>query len=383
MSIARAAVVGGGIGGLAAALALARRGIDVVVHERAQAFHEVGAGLQIGPNGVHVLRALGLHGALDAHSARPLAVEMRDGPSGRRVASVDMSACERRYGAPYLQFHRADLLKMLADAVQEAGVETRLGSEVSPDAPPDTDVVIAADGVRSAFRAALGLGSDAGFTGQVAWRALVRQGAPTVGLDASRTQLFMGPGRHVVVYPLREGRLWNIVAVEERNEWTAESWDEPADAEAMRAGFSGWCPQVAGLLDGIEQGHRWGLFAHAPLPQWHKGNVVLLGDACHPMLPFMAQGATMALEDAWVLAESLLSHRALPEALAAYERARKARATRVQRVAARNARIYHMGPGPVRIGLRTGMAGVGALAPGGLLGRFDWLYGGDVTGARR
>lgn len=382
MSTARAAVVGGGIGGLAAALALARRGVEVAVYERAPAFHEVGAGLQIGPNGVHVLHALGLHAVLEAHAARPVAVEMRDGESGRLVASVDMSACEERYGAPYLQFHRADLLDILADAVSDAGIEVQFDALISPEAPPDADVVIAADGVRSAFREAIVPGAEPAFTGQVAWRALVPHGSAAEGLDPARTQLFMGPGRHVVVYPLRDGRLWNIVAVEERNEWMAEGWDEPADAETMRAGFAGWCPQVSNLLGRIEQGHRWGLFAHGELPRWHKGNVALLGDACHPMLPFMAQGATMALEDAWVLAESLMSHRGVSSALPAYERLRKARATRVQKVAWRNARIYHMAPGPVRMGLRAGMAAVGALAPGGLLGRFDWLYGHDVTRGR-
>ncbi|WP_233416897.1 FAD-dependent monooxygenase [Halovulum marinum] len=378
--IRTAAVVGAGIGGMAAALSLARRGVAVTVHERAPAFDDVGAGLQIGPNGVHVLRALGLGAELDAHAARPRAVEMRDGLSGRLVAAVDMAAAEGRYGAPYLQLHRADLLAVLTEAATGAGATLRFASEIDPGAPPQADAVIAADGVRSAFRRRALPDVAPAFTGQVAWRALVPHGAAADGLDPGRTLLFMGPGRHVVVYPLRGGALWNLVAVEARDAWTAEGWTAVADVERMRAGFAGWCAPVTRLLAAVGEGREWGLFAHGALPRWHRGNVALLGDACHPMLPFLAQGATMAIEDAWVLADCLERHGDVPAALAAYERARKPRVTRVQRAAARNARLYHLPPGPLRAGLRAGMAGVGALAPGGLLARFDWLYGHDVTG---
>jgi len=374
-----AVVVGAGIGGLTAALALARRGIDVQVHERAAAFGEVGAGLQIGPNGVHVLRALGLEAGLMARASQPQAVDMRDGLSGRRIASVPMRDALDRYGAPYVQIHRADLLDLLADAARASGVRVHFNSCVAPDNPPKADVLVAADGIRSTFRAALVPGIAPAFTGQVAWRALVPAGLVPEVLDPRRTALFMGPGRHVVAYTLRDSSVWNLVAVEERADWTAEGWNEPANPEDMRAGFAGWCAPVSRLLDAVDEGHRWGLFGHGMLPRWHDDRTALLGDACHPMLPFLAQGATMAVEDAWVLAECLATSDDVPRALAWYETARKGRTTRVQGAAARNAAIYHMAPGPARAVLRTGMKAVGALAPGGLLARFDWLYGRNVT----
>ncbi len=378
-----AVVVGAGIGGLTAALALASRGIDVQVHERAAAFGEVGAGLQIGPNGVHVLRALGLEAVLMARASQPQAVDMCDGHSGRRIASVRMQDARDRYGAPYVQIHRADLLDLLADAALAAGVHVHFDSRVAPEDPRMADVVIAADGVRSAFRSALVPGIAPEFTGQVAWRALVPAGLVPEVLDPRRTALFMGRGRHVVAYTLRNASVWNLVAVEECADWTDESWTAPALPDEMRAGFAGWCAPVARLLDAVDGGHRWGLFAHGALPRWHDDGTALLGDACHPMLPFLAQGATMAIEDAWVLADCLATSQDVPRALAWYEGARKGRTARVQRTAARNARIYHMSPGPARSVMRTGMAAVGAVVPGGLLGRFDWLYGHDVTrGAR-
>jgi salicylate hydroxylase len=184
----------------------------------------------------------------------------------------------------------------------------------------------------------------------------------------------MGPGRHLVTYPLRGGRLINFVAVEERAAWTAEGWTAPDDPANLRRAFAGWA-EAAPLLAAVESCFLWGLFDHAPLARWVSGRLALLGDACHPMLPFLAQGATMALEDAWVLAEELDSD---PRGLAAYEAARMARATRVQRAAARGGRLYHLRPG-MRELAHLGLGAASALAPGLLAGRFDWLFGADVT----
>lgn len=364
----KAAVVGAGIGGAAAALALARTGWSVTVFERAEALGAVGAGLQLGPNAMRVLASWGVR----ARGMRPTRVEMRDGPGGRLQAVIPFGdEAEARYGAAYQQFHRQDLLAALVAAARDAGVAFEFGAKVTPKATPQADLIVAADGIRSMFRTHLNPGVEAAFTGQVAWRALV----PQADLTLSATQLWMGPGRHVVAYPLREGAVWNVVAVQERSHWATEGWHNASDPGELRTAFAGW--RLAGLLDQAEEVILWGLFAHGPLPQWHRGHIGLLGDACHPMLPFMAQGAAMAIEDAWVLADCLRSG-AVADGLARYQARRRPRTSRVQAVAARNARIYHL-----RSGLARGARGLGLnlarRAQGGLLARFDWLYGADVT----
>ena len=382
-------VIGGGIGGLAAALALARRGARVRVLEQAPALTEVGAGLQIAPNGVAVLAALGLRDAAAPLASVAEAVELRDYRKGRLVARVPLGAdAVARYGWPYWQFHRADLLGILAEAAVASGVELRLGVAVVAVASEaggvrvrcadGTEVsaalAVAADGLRSSTRAAHFAGAAPRFTGHVAWRATVE------GRAAPRaTEVTMGPGRHLVSYPLRGGRLVNVVAIEAREMWAAEGWMEPGDPEALRRAFAGW-GGAAALLGAVETCFLWGLFDHPPLPRWTEGRLALLGDACHPMLPFLAQGATMALEDAWVLAAALDRATDPAAGLAAYAAARLPRATRVQRAAAGSGRLYHLGPGlrePAQAGLRL----ASAVAPGLLLRRFDWLFGADVTTA--
>ena len=380
MQARRAAIVGAGIGGLAAALRLARLGWEVSVHERAAELGEVGAGLQVGPNGMKVLDGLGVATEVLAHGARPDRVALCNGRSGRVVATVPMGATvAARHGAAYVQIHRADLAGILGRAVTQQGVEIALGSEVEDPETLDADVVVAADGVRSGLRQRLVPGAVAEFTGQVAWRALVPAGAlPDPDLGA-RVSVYMGPGAHLVAYRLRQGSLWNLVAVEERDDWTAEGWSHPGDVDALRARFAGWARPVEPLLGAVEAPLVWGLFSHPELPRWSDGRVVLLGDACHPMLPFLAQGAGMAIEDAWVLGRCLDRGDGIPAALLAYEAARKPRTTRVQRASQRNAVVYHQRNPLVRAALHLGLGAVSGVAPGRLLAGFDWLYGEDVT----
>jgi salicylate hydroxylase len=318
-------------------------------------------------------------------------VHLRDGLSGRSVARVPLGlTAAARYGRPYWQFHRADLLGVLASHLGEAGVTLRLGTRIArlepeergvvihPDgtAPARFAVAIAADGVRSRIRQAHFAGAPARFTRHVAWRGLV-PGGP----DApEETTVFMGPGRHLVAYPLRDGRQINVVCVEERAEWVEEGWTHPDLPETVRAAFAGWAPEVERLLAGLRDTFLWGLFDHPPLPAWARGRLALLGDACHPMVPFLAQGATMALEDAWVLAAELDLAADPAAGLAAYEDRRKPRASRVQRAAARNGTLYHLRE-PLRRVAHLGLGVAGRLAPGALLGRFDWIYGADVVSA--
>jgi salicylate hydroxylase len=188
----------------------------------------------------------------------------------------------------------------------------------------------------------------------------------------------MGSGRHLVAYPLRGGRVVNLVAVERRDEWAEEGWTHPDLPETVRAAFAGWAPEVRALLAGLDSTFLWGLFDHPPLPEWTRGRLALLGDACHPMLPFLAQGATMALEDAWVLAQELDLAADPGDGLIAYEDRRRARATAVQRAAARNGRVYHLPP-PASLAAQAALSAASRLAPGLLLGRFDWVYGADVV----
>lgn len=387
------AVVGAGIGGLAAAIALATRRVKVQVFESAPALGEVGAGLQIAPNGVAVLEALGLRDAAERAASRPEAVELRDYRDGRLVARVPLGdAIVARHGRPYWHLHRADLIAVLAAGATDLGVTVHCGRRVTAAVPAGTSValktdagpagsfeaVIAADGVRSSLRAAHLSAAPPRFTGHVAWRGTVAAGRLPPALSVPAARVTMGPGRHIVSYPLRGRSLVNFVAVEERAAWTEEGWSTPDDPDRLRAAFAGWGGEAGALLAAVEETFLWGLFDHAPLPRWSEGRLALLGDACHPMLPFLAQGATMALEDAWVLGDCLDLAGDLPTGLVAYETARLARTARVQRAAAGSGRIYHLGGGAARI-THAGLRAVSSLAPGLLAGRFDWLFGTDVT----
>ncbi|MBS0564994.1 MAG: FAD-dependent monooxygenase [Proteobacteria bacterium] len=377
-------VLGAGIAGLAAAAALAGRGAQVRVLEQAPAIREVGAGLQITPNGMAVLGALGLGAAAAEAGQAAEAVELIDGETGQIVTRIDLLALAPRGGFRF--FHRADLIGLLEGAARGAGVAIGLGqrvSEVSLDPAPsclvgerrvEAGLLVGADGLHSLVRAALNGPAAPFFTRQVAWRATL----PAEGPIAAVARVFMGQGRHLVTYPLRGGTLRNIVAVEERQRWAEESWSLTDDPLALRIAFQDFIPEVRAWLDRIERPNLWGLFRHPVAARWHGQGAAILGDAAHPTLPFLAQGANLALEDAWLLAAEL-DRRPLPEALAAWQAARAPRAARVIAAANANARNYHLG-GVRRTLAHAGLRLLGRVAPGAAGERFRWVYGHDVTG---
>jgi salicylate hydroxylase len=379
-------LLGAGIAGLACARALALRGAEVTVLEQADAIREVGAGLQISPNGAAVLRALGLGEALDRAGTAATGVRLIDGPTAEPVLSMDLR------GRDFRLLHRADLIALLLEGARGAGAELRLLQRIetvdltgarprivtAQGAVLTPDLLIGADGLHSHTRAALNGAAAAVFTGQVAWRAVLPEAEAED--TAALAEVHMGPGRHLVSYPLRGGRQRNIVAVEERSRWAEESWTLRDDPMDLRLAFETFSPRVRGWLDRVEEVHLWGLFRHPVARHWHGGRTVILGDAAHPTLPFLAQGANMALEDAWVLAGCLARHDTPEAAFAAYQQARAARCARIVAASTANARAYHLSS-PLRdiahLGLRIG----GRIAPQAALRRFEWIYGMDVTKA--
>ena len=383
-------IIGAGIAGLAVARALAMRGASVVVLEQAAMIRDIGAGIQISPNGAAVINALGLGEVLSKISLRAAAVSLRDGLTDRPVLRMDLSRDPTRRG--FHLVHRADLISALLDGAVMAGVEMRLNHgidsvDIAAKSPVlhladgtthAAPIIIGADGLHSQVRTALNGKETPFFTHQVAWRATIADASGTDPL----VEVHMGAGRHLVSYPLRGGELRNIVAVEERGEWTAESWSLQDDAANLRRAFASFSPKVRGWLEQVEQPNLWGLFRHSVAEVWHKttagGGVVIVGDAAHPSLPFLAQGANMALEDAWCLVQCIAEYSTLYEAFAAYQGLRKTRSAAIVAAANTNARAYHLS-GAVRriahLGLRIG----GRVAPNFALGRFDWIYGHDVT----
>jgi salicylate hydroxylase len=360
------------------ALAMAQRGARVTLYEQAESLREFGAGLQVTPNGGAVLEALGLGSEAALRGIKAEALEPTDGLTGARVARF---ALDRLPGAPYRFFHRPDLLVMLADAARAAGVEVRTSARMLADdgrlrltsgESVLADLTIGADGLHSVLRPMLNGAAEPFFTGQVAWRAVVAAEGPPVA------RLWLLPGRHVVTYPLPGGRM-NVVAVCEREAWTDEGWNHADDPANLRAAFASGCAALRDLLARVEEVRLWGLFRHPVAARWHGGDVAILGDAAHPTLPFLAQGANLALEDAWVLADAV-DRWPLEEALARWQAVRRPRVERAINAANANAASYHLAGVKRRVAL-AGLVSIGRLAPDLFLRRYDWLYRHDVTKA--
>ncbi len=388
-------ISGGGIGGLAAALCFLHHGAEVTVLEQTPELGEVGAGIQIPPNAMKVFAALGLDAALAETAFEPEAIEARMGRSGLELFHIPLAEhAVKRWGAPYLHIHRADYISVLAKALRDESPDgLHLGAEIigytqTEDAVEvqladgrriTGDALIGADGIHSPVREQM-LGAEKPiFTGNVAWRAVVPMAA--LGADGPRPTAcaWMGPGKHCVTYRLRRGTLANFVGVVERDDWTTESWTERGTREAALADFEGWHPTITRMLGEADALYRWALFDRAPLPQWVNGRVGLLGDAAHPMLPFMAQGAAMAVEDAWVVAREVTQKPSPARGLEAYQHLRQTRTGRVQAGSRANAKTFHKRTWAGQLATYGPMWLAGKFAPMAVHKRQDPLYGYDVT----
>lgn len=392
----KAIIAGGGIGGLTAALAFRHFGWEVEVHERAPELGEVGAGIQISPNGMKVLRALGLADRVAENAFEPEALEMRMGRSGRRIFRVPVGdAAVARWGAPYLHVHRADLVEALSTELEDrapgcvhlssavTGYEHSANGIVAltnAGASPEGDVLIGADGIHSAIRTQM-LGPEAPvFTGNVAWRAVVPIEKLGDLAPPPTACIWPGSGRHAVTYRLRRGTLANLVGVVERDDWRGESWTEQGTREEALADFAGWHSIVTNLIEQADAHFRWALFDRAPLTQWSDGRATLMGDAAHPTLPFMAQGAVMAIEDAFVLARACTdSPTDIPSALQQVYASRIKRTSGVQLGSRANATTFHKPTAGAQLATYGPMWLAGRIAPDIVRARQDWLYAEDVT----
>ena len=340
----RIAIVGGGIGGLTAGIALQKAGFSPVIYERAREFGEVGAGISLSPNAVKGLEMLGFRDFLKANANEPLDQFLFHGLTGEKLLNYDRRTCRETYGGAYYQMHRADLLAGLVEAVgpvncrmgkaltglsqSEAGVTLRFEDGSSEDA----DIVIGVDGLRSVIRDILFDTPEPTFSGHVAWRALVRGEKLGPRATARSNVNHIGPGQNLVTYPIRGTELVNIVALTRADDWAEESWNAKAAPSELAALFKGWTDYVTEAIAAIGKDdlYRWGLFIRTPLKQWVKGRVALLGDAAHPMLPYMGQGASSAIEDGVVLGRCFDAAPDPLEALALYERARVERCAFLQ-----------------------------------------------------
>ena len=385
-------IAGAGIGGLTAALAALRRGLEVEVYEQAPELREVGAGLQLSANGTRVFYELGVGEALKALSCEAAGKEIRLWNTGETWKLFDLGKVSvERYGYPYFTVYRPDLLNVLVRAVGRERIhlgakcigfaQTAESVELHFEHHPGVtgDVLIGADGVHSVIRQALFGRDRPEFTGIVVWRGIVAMEKLPKHMARMVGTNWVGPGAHVVHYPLRAGKAMNFVGALERSDWQVESWSARGTTQELATDFVGWHEDVQALIRNIPLPHRWALMTRAPMERWTDGRVTLLGDACHSMVPFLAQGAVMAIEDGFILARALSSSIDVPTALLRYEHARRERTRKaVEGSAANIARFHHPAladPAKARDYVAREWAGQN------IAERYEWLFRYDVTSA--
>ena len=371
-------IIGAGIGGTAAALALLRASFDVRVYEQVAAKTEVGAGIQLSPNATRLLQRYGLGEALKLRGVRPDAIEVRRWQDGATLSLEPLGdTIEQSYGAPYYHIHRADLLSVLSSALPTGVLQTGrrcMGATQTDGAVRATfedgshaegDVLVGADGIHSTVRRVLFGEERPRFSGNIAYRGLApAERIAHLGVRRNSTN-WMGPGGHFVHYFVAGGKLLNFVAVSEQSSWERESWTDRGRIEDARRCYAGWHPQIHAILDAVDETFKWALFDRAPLERWSAGRITLLGDACHPMLPYMAQGAAQSIEDGASLAACLagVSRSDIAPALQRYEALRKPRTASIQAAARGNSITFHLPDGSQQQERDAAMKAQGDLSP--------------------
>ncbi|HEV2301756.1 MAG TPA: FAD-dependent monooxygenase [Stellaceae bacterium] len=383
----KVAVVGAGIGGLTAALSLYRAGLAVEVYEQAPELTTIGGGINMGANAVRVLYRLGLAEGMEREGVLPAEHHTRRWDDGRTLQRSPVNPrCVELYGAPHVTIHRADLLSVIAAGFPPGRVHLghRLlrfedkGEAIEAwfenGAHVAADVLVGADGIHSAVRAQL-FGDEAPvFAGCVAYRGLVPiERVRHLGVDRGN-QSWLGPGAHLVHYPVSAGRLLNFVGWTEHDAWSREDWTDRATVGRALAAFEGWHGQIREIIGAADAAFIWALFDRDPLPRWSRGRVTLLGDACHPMYPFMGQGAAQAIEDGATLAACLAAGGGVEAALIRYETLRLPRVTRLQEMSRANKTRFHMRDGPGQQARDAEWREAADRSPEAL----SWLYGFDA-----
>lgn len=385
------AVIGGGIGGLSAALNLLQAGYDVQVYEQSRKSREVGAGIQVSPNASRIIESLGLGEQLEQVGVRPLAFHQRRWEDGRTLLGSPLGdAVLETFGFPYYQVHRGDLLAMLVGALpaerlhlgrkliafQDRG--DRVDIQFESGAGAEAEILVGADGIHSTVRRALFGEEQPRYSGGIAYRGLI-PAERVRHLDVEvATQIWMGPQGHVVVYFVRGKRLVNFVANVDRDASMLESWVQRGSPDELRATYAAWDPRLRAILDAVDETFVWGIFERAPLSQWSVGRVTLLGDACHAMQPHMAQGAAQAMEDGATLTRCLQTTDEVTEALARYQQLRLPRTAQIQSLAAKNKDRFHLPDGPEQIARDAKMAAGGT---DWSFKSIEWIYGHDAAAA--
>jgi salicylate hydroxylase len=385
------AIIGGGIGGLSAALSLLHAGFDVHIYEQVEALREIGAGIVLTPNATRALSGLGFRSRLDRLGVAPDAWRQRRWQDGRTLLLGPVGQMRGPDGERmFFTSHRADILSMLRDAVpkQRLHLGRRLagfaehGDQVALQFANGTqasaDILIGADGIHSTVRDLL-LGNERPqFTGCIAYRGLVPAERLAHLHLPNESQLWLGPGRHFVHYPVSAGRLINFVCLIDQNEWAKESWTEPGNPADVLFAYAGWHNQVRAIIGAVEETSVWGLFDREPLPRWSFGRVTLLGDAAHPMLPFLAQGAAQAIEDGATLAALLACGTQPLAALQRYEQLRQPRTAAIQVAARSNKMRNHLPDGAEQEARDAAMASGQAQWA---IGASSWIYDHDAVAA--